>query len=107
MPHRREKLPELLKHLAAEFIEREKVSRALITVTDAALSESGEKAKILVTVYPESEEKAALESLKRQKRYFLEYVDMHARIGRIPSVAFDIDEGEKNRQRIEFLSQNH
>ncbi len=105
--YRKEKLPELLKHLAAEFIERESNRTSLVTVTNASVSESQKQVKILFTVLPEKEEEVVLEFLNRKKKDFYDYVDSRARIGRMPLVQFVIDEGEKNRQRIDFLSQNN
>lgn len=106
MSHRKEKLPELLKHLAAEFIERESNRTSLITVTNASLSESGKSAIIRFTVLPESHEKMVLDFLERRKPDFLLYIDEHARVGRMPSITFALDFGEKNRQRIDFISDN-
>jgi len=106
MSRRKEKLPELLKHLAAEFIERESNRSSLITITNALLSQNGQHVKILFTVLPDNQEKTVLEFLQRKKKDFFEFVDKNAKIGRMPRVDFAIDAGEKNRQRIEFLSQN-
>ena len=103
--HRKEKLPELLKHLAAEFIERESNRTSLVTVTNASISDSQKQVKILFTVLPEDQEEVVLEFLNR-KRDFFEYIDKHARIGRMPEIEFIIDTGEKNRQRIDFLLQS-
>jgi ribosome-binding factor A len=104
--HRKEKLPELLKHLAAEFIERESNRTSLVTVTNASISDSQKQVKILFTVLPEDQEEVVLEFLNRKKRDFFEYIDKHARIGRMPEIEFIIDTGEKNRQRIDFLLQS-
>jgi ribosome-binding factor A len=104
--HRKEKLPELLKHLAAEFIERESNRTSLVTVTDATISDSQKQVRILFTVLPENDEDVVLEFLNRKKRDFFEFIDKRARIGRMPDIQFVVDKGEKNRQRIEFLSQN-
>lgn len=103
---RKDKLPELLKHLAAEFVERESNRSSLITITNTILSQNGQHIKILFTVLPETQEQAALDFLQRKKKEFFEFVDKNARVGRMPKIDFAIDVGEKNRQRIEFLSQN-
>jgi ribosome-binding factor A len=102
--HRKEKLPELLKHLAAEFVERESNRTSLVTITGATISPSQKQVRILFTVLPENDEDTVLDFLNRKKRDFFEYVDKRAKIGRMPEIRFVVDIGEKNRQRIDFLS---
>jgi len=104
--YRKEKLPELLQHLAAEFIERESNRTSLVTVTGATISDTQKQVRILFTVLPEKEEEVVLEFLNRRKRDFFEFIDKKARIGRMPDIRFVLDVGEKNRQRIDFLLQN-
>ena len=102
-PHKREKLSATLEHLAAEFIAREGNQTALVTVTGSKLSDSGRHIDILVTVLPEESENGAIKILSESKKGFTEYVDKHAKIGRMPSFDFKIDKGEKNRLRIEDI----
>ncbi len=102
-PHKSEKLSSLLEHMAAEFIQRENPTSALITVTGSKLSDSKRNIDILISVLPETEEKKALEALGRLKKGLSQYIETHAKIGRMPSVDFKIDLGEKNRQRIEDI----
>ncbi len=104
--HRKEKLPELLQHLAAEWIERESNRTSLITVTGSQISDNQKRVRILFTVLPESQEPAVLDLLKRRMGDFINYIEKHARIGRMPEIEFSIDSGEKNRQRIDFLLEN-
>lgn len=106
MSYRDNKLPELLKRLAADFFEREALTETLITITGSSLSKNQKRAVIFFTVLPDSGEKNALEFMNRKKRDFFEFVDSHARIGRMPEISFEIDKGEKNRQRIDFLLEN-
>lgn len=101
--YRKEKLPELLQHLAAEWLERESNRTSLITVTGSRISDSQKHVTILFTVLPENQEAAALDFVKRRMRDFIEYIEKHSRIGRMPEIEFMIDGGEKNRQRIDFL----
>jgi ribosome-binding factor A len=106
MSYRKEKLPETLKQLAAEFIERESGKASLITVTGASISNNGQRVKILFTVLPENKEREAASFIMRRKKDFAAFVDKRGRIGRMPQIEFSLDLGEKNRQRIEFLSKN-
>jgi ribosome-binding factor A len=104
--YRKEKLPELIQHLAADFIQRESSGKTLITVTSAELSTNKKRVTIYFTVLPEGQEEAVEEFLSRRKRDFFDYVDLHARVGRMPEIRFTLDRGEKNRQRIDFLINN-
>lgn len=97
----------MLHHLAAEFIELESNRTSLITVTSCQLSRDSKYATILFTVLPDSEEGKAEEFLSRKRKDFKEFIMEKSRIGRIPEITFALDVGEKNRQRIEFLSQNN
>ena len=106
MSRRDEKLPELMMHLAAEWIALEANRTSLITVTNARLSENGRRVAILYTVLPETSERVVGDFLGRRKRDFFNYVDKKARIGRMPEIQFILDQGEKNRQRIDFLLEN-
>ena len=102
--YRKEKLPELLKRLAAEFIEREYNRSSLITVTGANISANQQNVDILYTVLPTEEEQNAKKFLDVNNSDFLQFVDAHARIGRMPKISFQLDIGEKNRQRIDEIS---
>ncbi len=103
MSDRQEKARELIQHTAAEFLGAEANKSPLITVTNTRLSTNGKEATILVTVFPESGEQAALFFLKRKRGEMREYLKSRARIGRLPSIDFAIDRGEKHRQHIDTL----
>ncbi len=104
MSQKDDRLRDEIKRLAAEFLERESNHLSLITVTDASLSEKGTHATVYFTVLPVQKEKAALDFVKRMRSDFRDYVMKKSRIGRVPFFDFDIDGGEKNRQRIDELS---
>ncbi len=106
MSHRNEKLPELMMHLFAEWISIESNRTSLITATSARLSENGRQLNLYYTVLPEEKENAVADFLSRRKRDFFAFVDTKARIGRMPEVRFELDRGEKNRQRIDLLLKN-
>jgi ribosome-binding factor A len=98
------KTEELLKHLAAEFLQRESNRQSLVTVTGIELYDKRSKARILITVFPEDKQEAALDFARRKRSEFRDYLKKHARIHRLPQIDFDIDLGEKNRQRIDRIS---
>jgi ribosome-binding factor A len=98
------KLKELLHKLAAEFFSRESNRQSLITITNVELINRGSKAKILITVLPESKEEAALGFIHRQLTELRQYVMEHSKIGYVPFFEVSIDRGEKNRQRLDDLT---
>ncbi len=106
MAFRKEKITEQLQHLAGLFLAEESNNTSLITVTGAKLSDDLKHATILLSIYPVEKEVEALRFTKRKELEFRKYADARLRTGRIPRIAFDIDRGEKNRQRIDELSRD-
>lgn len=104
MSHHSEKLEQELQQRAALFLQRESNGQSLITVTRCVLSENKKYATILISVLPVEKEETALEFVKRQRPDFLEYIRKETKIGRLPTITFALDIGEKNRQRIDELS---
>ncbi len=103
---RSEKLNELFMHCSAEFVALNSNRTSLITVTNFVLSDDEKRATIFVTVLPTDKEKGALEFLKRQRPELREFIKKKVRTRVIPFVDFAIDNGEKNRQKIDLLSLN-
>ena len=103
MSIRQEKIQELLRHLAAQFLAEEANRVPLITVTRVEVSSDFRQAKVFVTVYPESGEKAALIFLKRKRSDLRDFVKSHTNMDMLPRFDFLIDRGEKHRQRIDEL----
>jgi ribosome-binding factor A len=99
-----EKMPELMAHMAAEFIGLESNRTSLITVTSCKLSSDNKYGTIFFTVLPDNQERAASDFLDRKRKEFKMFVREKSRIGRIPEITFVLDLGEKNRQKIDFLS---
>lgn len=104
MSFKEEKIKETVKTLAAEFFSRESNRTSLITITNVGLKSKNSIAVIMFTVLPQNQEKAALDFMHRQLTDFREYVTNHSRMMRVPFFEVAVDEGEKNRQRIEELS---
>ena len=104
--HRQEQVSQLIAQLAGDFLERESNRKSLLTVTRADLSPNFKSIIIYFSVLPESEEKPALDFAKRQRSAFREYLKKHSRLHPIPSIDFELDFGEKNRQRLDELTRN-
>ncbi|MDE1874507.1 MAG: ribosome-binding factor A [Patescibacteria group bacterium] len=101
MSIKHDRFEEILKHLAAEFLKAESNRTSLITITRVSATEKGDFATIYFTVLPENKEEAALDFLKRQRSAFRDYAKDHARLMRVPFFDFEIDRGERARQRID------
>ncbi len=95
---------EVIHRLAAEFIRAESTKSSLITVTRVEISPTGKEAKIFFTTLPETQEDTALKFLERKNPEFKSYLREHSRIGFIPHIDFHIDYGERNRQRLDEIS---
>ncbi len=98
-----EKLKDQIRHWAAEFLQRESNGRSLITVTNVELGREAREATILFTVLPEDKAPAALEFARRQLSEFRSFMTEKVKTGRMPFFHFDIDRGEKHRQRIDEI----
>ncbi|MDD2935567.1 MAG: ribosome-binding factor A [Candidatus Pacebacteria bacterium] len=101
---RQDKVKELIRNQAAQFLQEESNYTSLITVTDTSVSKDFKKATIFVTVYPETSEESVMNFLKRKRRDFKEFIKPKVKMKRIPFFDFEIDRGEKNRQRIDEIS---
>ena len=98
---KKEKISEQLMHMAAEYFQHESAKTSLITITRVLADDFLKRVTILFTVIPEEREKEALEFAKRREIDFKNYAKKHGRLGRVPYIVFDIDHGERNRQRVD------
>lgn len=103
---RDQKLKDVIREAAALFLQRESNYTSILTVTDVSLSERSNNATIFFTVLPEDKEKGALDFVKRKRTEFREYFKSRARMRALPFFDFEIDKGEKNRQRIDEIARN-
>lgn len=103
---RDQKLKDVIREAAAEFLQREGNYTSILTVTDVSLSDRGNEATIFFTVLPENKEKGALDFVKRKRADFRLYFKNKARMRALPYFDFEIDKGEKNRQKIDEIARN-
>jgi ribosome-binding factor A len=103
---RREKIINRVRELSATYIEKESSSSSLITVTRVILSADNKKAKIMISVLPEDKEAAAYGYVKRNLGELRKYITENLKINPIPFLDVEIDQGEKNRQKIDDLLKN-
>lgn len=101
---RQTQVAEILAHLAADFFARESNGQSLVTVTRADVSPDLKNVLIFFTVLPEKYEDNVLAFSKRSRTDFREYVRKHSAMKFLPTFDFEVDYGEKNRQRIDDLT---
>jgi ribosome-binding factor A len=100
---RQEKIQNHIRELAALFIEREATPASLITVTRVLMSPDSKHAKVMISVLPQEKEQAAYGFVRRNLGEMRKYVQERLKINPIPFLEVEIDEGEKNRQKIDEL----
>lgn len=104
MTLRQDKVRENIKHLVAQFLERESNGTSLITVTNATVSKDLKRATLFITVFPDSSEASALDFTKRKRSDLKSFIQSKLKMRVTPFLDFEIDQGEKNRQKIDELS---
>ncbi|MDR3519455.1 MAG: ribosome-binding factor A [Candidatus Pacebacteria bacterium] len=106
MPQRNEKVANNIKELAAQFLGRENNRTSLITITACTVSPDLKRATIFMTVLPSSSENNALGFVKRNLKNLREFLKKNMPVKIIPFLDVMIDQGEKNRQKIDELLRN-
>ncbi len=104
--NRTEKIIEIIRKAAADFVQIESNGSSLITITEVRLSKDKKCANILFTVLPEDKEEAVLDFLRRMRSEFREYTKEKTSLGIIPTFDFQIDLGEKHRQKLDTIPLN-
>jgi len=100
---RNERVANQIKELSAEFLGRENNRTSLVSVTSATCSPDLKRGTIYISVFPSSKEHDALEFAKRKRPELREFLKKNMPIKIIPFIDIAIDEGEKNRQKIDEL----
>ena len=103
-PVKHDRVAEIIHRLAAEFIRDNATPTSLITVTRVELNPSGKDAKIYFTTIPDTEQETAEKFLIRKSPDFKWYVRDNSKLGLIPHLTFHIDFGERNRQRLDEIT---
>ena len=99
-----DKVEETIHREAAKFILENSGKSSLLTVTRVVLNTSGKDAIIFFTTLPESEEDTAKKFLDRKAPELKDHLIHKSRIGIVPHLRFQIDYGERNRQRLDEIS---
>ena len=103
MIQRNEKVANLIKELSAQFLERENNRTSLITVISCSTSPDLKRATVFITVLPNSKEHDAIDFAKRKRAELRTFLKKNMNTKVIPFIDIAIDQGEKNRQKIDEL----
>lgn len=102
--HRKEKLAELYRRVATEFLQKNiSAIDFILSITNIDISDKLSRLRIYFSVWPDQKEKDVIKSLKGLKG------ELRAEIGEkihtkfVPDVEFVLDESEKKRLKIEML----
>ncbi len=106
MSLRQEKVANLVKKLSAQFLQIESSGQSLITVTSCTISPDLRKATIFISVLPEKSEDFALNFIRRKRGDLRDYIKKNTKMRVLPFFDVELDIGEKNRQKIDELSNN-
>jgi ribosome-binding factor A len=101
--NRNDRMQEVVREVAAEFLAREANRNTLITVTRTLISSDGKRVEIFITVMPESYEEQALAFANRNRSELSDFFKKKVK-ALPPRVEFVIDHGDKNRRRLDELS---
>lgn len=104
MASKQEKIRFLLQKTASEFFARESNRSSLLTVTRVEMRDRDREAAIFFSIFPDSKEEQAFDFIRRKRSEFYEYLKEKTKLQYLPRIDFAIDEGEKNRRRIDELS---
>ncbi|MDR3571552.1 MAG: ribosome-binding factor A [Candidatus Pacebacteria bacterium] len=104
MVRRPEQANESIAHLAAQFLARESNHESLITVTRSEMSPNYKNVTVFLSILPIEQSEKALAFAKRLRSDFRQYLKQKTALHPIPTVDFEIDFGELNRQRVDELT---
>ena len=93
----------MLLRIAAEFIAEHWILDSRVAISRVEVSRGLKAAVIYVTVHPESQEKNALRELAAIGPKLYNDLAGKLKIKFTPRFVFRIDEGEKNREKVEEL----
>ena len=101
--HKDERFSSLITKFAGEYFSVEANSNILMTITRTEIEDKGKRATIFFTTLPEEKQETTLEFARRKNRDFRKFIMDKKSFGFVPKIYFEIDFGERNRQRIDEL----
>lgn len=101
MSHRQEKVEGRLQEIIARYLNNQAGTKSVLTVTHCDVSSDLKRVTAYVSIFPEQFETEALNFAKRQRAQIREIIAQELPMKTIPFVEIEVDEGEKNRQKID------
>lgn len=101
MSIRQERVRELMRDYAAEYLQKHVTRHGLITVTGIDLSPDFKNITILISVLPDTQAEEALDASRRELHGLREFVKSQVKMRVLPFFEIEIDEGEKKRQKFD------
>lgn len=101
---RQTQIAESIAHMAADYFARESNRESLMTITHADVSPDLKNVIVFFSVLPAEYEEKVLHFARRQRTAFRNYLKSNGSFKFLPTVDFQLDYGEKNRQRIDDLT---
>ena len=98
---RKERLEEIVRDYASRWFAAESNRKSMITITRVSANDKGNMVTVFMTVFPENQEEAALDFARRNRPEFRAFVRHNSRLMKTPFFDFEIDRGEKARQKID------
>lgn len=103
MTLRQEKMNRELQRVVSQFFAETSNRTSLITVTSVDIAPDFKRATIGITVLPQTMEEQAIGFALRRNRDLRDFIKKHLKTGVVPRIDVVIDDGEKNRQKIESI----
>ena len=100
---RQRKVEGRLQEIISAFLNKEGSTQSIITVTGCDTGRDFKNVTAYLTVFPESFEQEALEFARRKRSELRTEIREKMPMKVIPFVDFEIDAGEKNRQKVDEL----
>ena len=96
-----ERMQQIIKELASEFLSKESNRQSLVTVTNVIFSTRSKQATIMISVLPDHKATAALDFARRKRAEMRAFIKQKSRLSILPFLDVELDFGEKNRQRVD------
>lgn len=103
MSFRQEKVEGRLQEIISQFLNRQASTKSVVTVTHCDVPGDLKKVTAFISVFPEKFEQEALDFAKRQRTELRQLIAAEMPMKTIPFVEFELDAGEKNRQKVEQI----
>lgn len=106
MTQRQDRLNELMREIAADFVRDISNKQSLITITRADISPDIRSCTIFFTTIPAEQQQIAEDFLNRHGSELRGYVKSRLSIKRLPYFKFKVDLGERHRQHLDQISKD-